>query len=126
MAVNSTDASDRFIKFYSQAVGDCWREVPAPGVKRIRGIEQSRMTVRDRKLWPPAFKKSWAIWMKNQDCLDDAYEALKEKISFKIVGDEFCDTSLTNDSMIWAAKSKLKSSPQYHKAFRKYLSLAGG
>ena len=113
VVIGNTDKSDQFVSRYDSLVGDGWRTVP--DMK-----DGKQYSVSAKSDWPEALRPAWAIWMKNQDALDDVFEELKGRLSIGILGGEFCDTGLGNDSILWAAKSKLKQSEAYQKALARY------
>lgn len=59
-------------------------------------------------------------WMSNQRNLSNIYKEFKDRISYKPLPNKFCDVWLSDDGVIWAAKSKLKKSEKYIKEKEKY------
>lgn len=114
MTVGKNKIADQFLVRYNEVVGECWKDVPF-----IEGCEN--LSVSNKSVWPIELKPVWKIWMKNQDALDAIYEEMKKNLKFALAGTEFCDTNMTEHSLIWAAKSKLKSSTKYQNELRKYL-----
>lgn len=101
IVINNTPKSDMFVELYNKIVDpNGWKNV----------INQ-----------PLKNHHNWAIWMSNQDKLDDCYENLKNKIDISILNDsQMCDPKLNDKSIIWAAKSFLKRSPKYKEKLSMY------
>tara|TARA_A100001515_G_C4561258_1_gene206693 strand:- start:516 stop:1250 length:735 start_codon:yes stop_codon:yes gene_type:complete len=64
-------------------------------------------------------KKHWKIWMANQDVLNKYFYNPKE-LKIKKISNLFCDVRLKEESFIWAAKNKLKTSEKYLTELKKY------
>lgn len=59
-------------------------------------------------------------WMSNQVHLRDAYLEFKDRINFDFLDKRYCDVWLSDDGVIWTAKSKLKNTEKYVKEMKKY------
>jgi hypothetical protein len=59
-------------------------------------------------------------WMSDQNNLNDTYVLFKDVINFKPLPDKYCDVWLSDDGIIWEAKSKKKRGKRYVKEMKKY------
>lgn len=59
-------------------------------------------------------------WMSDQNNLNETYSFFKDKINYQPLENKYCDVWLSEDGVIWEAKSKKKKDKKYLKEMRKY------
>lgn len=59
-------------------------------------------------------------WMNDQKSLHTVYLKFQDRIKFRYLERTYCEVSLTEDAVIWAAKSHRKNSKKYISEMRKY------
>ena len=59
-------------------------------------------------------------WMSNQRNLNKTYWKYKEKIDYKVLDKKYCDVWLSDEGVLWQAKSKLKKNKKYKLEVKKY------
>ena len=61
-----------------------------------------------------------ATWMSNQLNLNKLYRQYKKRINFKPLPNIYCDVLLSDEGIIWAAKSRKKSAKRYRRELAKW------